>query len=165
MKTRILKTTTLALVNLLLLGCASTHRMDGGRSAIYGVNPNNGEPSGKSIEVLRFDLLGAMFRAVPFAMRSGLASEIDEPTAAAGYTALSATAAQSMAATSERHTNGTKVVTYGAQGFETKAQELAEILAEAERIKNGLPRRGEDPKDDPEDPEDPETPETPETPE
>lgn len=127
---------------ILCAGCASTHRLDGGRFDVYGNDPATGEATGKSLEILRFDMLGAMFRVHPFTMRSGLSVSTDEPTAAAGYSALSKTAAENMTAESERTTNGTKTVRYGAQGLSTEAQELAKILAEAERLKNGLPGNG-----------------------
>jgi len=162
-------TNKLCLFILLILtaGCASTHRMDGGRFDVYGNDPETGAANGKSLEILRFDLLGAMFRAIPFSMRSGLAVATDEPTAAAGYTALSSTAAQHMNAQSERGTNGTKTIKYGAQGLSTQAQELAQILAEAERLKNNLPGRtreepeGDNPGDDDTEPAEPADPPAP----
>ena len=147
---------------LICAGCASTHRLDGGRFDVYGNDPETGEANGKLLEILRFDLLGAMFRAIPFSMRSGLAVATDEPTAAAGYSALSKTAAEKLSAESTRGTNGTKTVRYGAHGLTTDAQELAEILAEAERLKNNLPGRPEPEEEDEETPAEPEPSEDPE---
>ena len=126
---------------LLITGCASTSRLDGGASSIHGVDPTTGLANGKKIEIFKVDLFGAIFRLIPFKFETGLASTIDEPTIAIGATAASATAIANMSAESVR-SNGVKRVTYGASGFDTKAQELDSIIARLNELKVSVPGEG-----------------------
>lgn len=109
-----------------LSGCASTHRLDGGRSAIFGVN-TNGVANGTEIEGPRIALMGSVIQLFSFTKRDNVASTIDEPSASAGYTAASKTAMENASAQMTR-SNGVKTVTYGAQGVATDAQDLKAIL-------------------------------------
>jgi len=132
----------IALAAMLFTGCASTGRLDGGRSSNYGKDAETGLANGKKMEVLPINLLGSFFRLIPFTMESGLESTIDEPVVAVASSVASKTAAEKLSARSERDPGtGRKVVEYGAAGISTDAQKLDAILREIERIKNGIPHK------------------------
>ena len=141
MKTKKLRLWTAVVLAVLLTGCASTHRLDGGRSAIYATD-ENGQGIGKEIEGPRLQFMGSVLTLFSWSSKSNVRSTVDEPIAAAGYTAASKTAAEAMKAESMRDPlTGQKRVTYGATGLSTEAQDLQKILAEVEKIKNGLPHK------------------------
>lgn len=116
----------------ILSGCASTHRLDGGRSAIFGVN-TNGVANGTEIEGPRIALMGSVIQLFSFTKRDNVASTIDEPSASAGYTAASKTAMENASAQMTR-SNGVKTVTYGAQGVTTDAQDLKAIIDALQKL-------------------------------
>ena len=86
-----MKTILVLSLAFILSGCASTHRLDGGRSAIFHSDAN-GQGTGTEVEGPRIALLGGVLQLFSFTKRNNVASTIDEPSASAGYTAASKTA-------------------------------------------------------------------------
>lgn len=122
----------LVVAALLTTGCASTHRLDGGRSATFGVD-EKGVANGAEIEGPRIAVLGGVLQLFSFTKRDNVLSTIDEPSASAGYTAASRTAMENASAQMIR-SNGVKQVTYGAQGVTTDAQDLKAILDALQKL-------------------------------
>jgi hypothetical protein len=131
-KTTQIRLSALIIAALFATGCASTHRLDGGRSAVFGVD-TNGVANGTEIEGPRIAFLGSVVQLFSFTKRANLAASIDEPSASAGYTAASKTAMENASAQMTR-SNGVKTVTYGAQGVTTDAQDAKGILDALQKL-------------------------------
>ena len=127
-----MKTILVLSLAFILSGCASTHRLDGGRSAIFHSDAN-GQGTGTEVEGPRIALLGGVLQLFSFTKRNNVASTIDEPSASAGYTAASKTAMENASAQMVR-SNGVKQVTYGAQGVTTDAQDLKAIIDALQKL-------------------------------
>ena len=116
---------------ILFTGCINTHRFDGGQSATFSEQGDG--TSGTETIVAPVSLFGGAVQFSLYKKRENVISSINEPTVASGTSAGSKTAAAALTATSSR-TNGTKVITYGAQGLSTDAQDIKSILDAVQKL-------------------------------
>lgn len=134
----------LAIVSTILsLGCGTIHRLDGGRSAEFvsitpnqpplpdGLEANTG--GGTEIIIGAFQVGGSAFSVWPFQKRTGLVRTFDDPSISAGNSIASKAAANAMNG-QVIHTNGNKIVIFGAQGLKIEAQDLKGILEEFNKL-------------------------------
>jgi hypothetical protein len=126
-----MKKITIISIAILLSGCMNTHRLDGGQSATFA-EADDGTAGTETI-IAPVSIFGGLLQFSLWKKRDNVISTIDEPTVASGSSIGSKTAAEALSASSTR-TNGVKVVTYGAKGLSTEAQDIAKILERVEKF-------------------------------
>jgi hypothetical protein len=118
-----------SLITIFTLGCGTIHRLDGGKSAEFNATNTNAT----EVIVGAIQIGGSVFSLYPWQKRTGLVRTADQPSIAAANAIASKAAAEAMNG-QVIHTNGNKIIIFGAQGVNFEAQDLKLILEQLNKL-------------------------------